>query len=646
LTNGNIDHRHLPLLSSVFKDPSFERELLDDSEGRLMKRFFASAARGVAVFGLTFRWLLLMSASTTLFQASAFATVSAPGACPAGAPVTGNNCYFIAATGADANSGTSESSPWLHAPGMPNCSGNCAAVSPSPGQGFIFRGGDTWHFGNPSASPYTGGGWNLNQWWGNDASCIFEGTTTGCIYYGVDQSWYTGASWARPILTGDNATSAALVSSCSYQVKGSFWGSNSMILMGVATILDNFELTGMCSSDGSPTSGVGDNYVGYAGTGNNGSGMMYLSNDYFHGWSATTTAGTVGNNWAGTIIGGGANGLQTLDHIVIDGSDSNPGSWAWGTFPSLYHFRDSIVRYTGQGVGQWCHDIHDNIFEHFHNHNPNAGSHSNIMECNDDAGGNAVNQPQNTPNVFYNNIVRHDDASYVGSGQVHLWFCPESVPEYWFNNLMYDVAAGNDWDYAGPSIYGCTNTGGQYMFNNTLVDVTQPCYVSNVSHGGEYLSILNEHLINTPLDAGTTACTGMSSATNIAMSDATAEAQGYLVSSGGTANSDTCANDVTPCAPTLSSDSTVQAGANHQAYCTALAGYTSEPAIGTDAANACKYGTTDSCTYNTSTHTMVCPAQSAISRPITAAWDAGSYQFSSSASGSTQPPSNLKIAVQ
>ena len=85
----------------------------------------------------------------------------AQGACPASAPVTGNHCYFIAANGSDANSGTSESSPWLHAPGMPNCTGQCAKVTPTAGEGFIFRGGDTWHFGNSATMPYTGGNMDL-----------------------------------------------------------------------------------------------------------------------------------------------------------------------------------------------------------------------------------------------------------------------------------------------------------------------------------------------------------------------------------------------------------------------------------------------------------------------------------------------------
>jgi hypothetical protein len=561
--------------------------------------------------------------------------------CPASAPVTGNNCFFIAANGSDSNPGTSESSPWLHAPGMPNCTANCKSHTPAPGQGFIFRGGDTWHFGNSGASPYTGGAWDMYSWWGTAGSnCQYEGSQTSCIYYGVDPSWSSGSTWARPILTGDNPTSTTLVSSCAHQIPatGQYVNDNTMISMAPQSILDNFELTGLCSQDSDVTSGNQDTYIAYLGTGTAGTGMAFIENVYIHGWSATTTAGTGGNNQPCTLIGGGYNGLQSMDHLVVDGQDSNPGSCAWGTFPSFYHLRDSIMRYTNQGVGAWCHDIHDNIFEHFYNHNPNAGSHTNILECNSDSTGDAANQPANTPNVFYNNIVRHDDASYIGSGQVHLWFCPESVPEYWFNNTVYDVVNANVWDYAGPSIYTCSGSGGQFMFNNTLVDTTQPCYVSNVSHGGQYLTVLNEHLINTGYDSGSTACAGHGDASNISMSDATATAQGYTTGASGTAQTgNTCANDSTkPCSPTASTAGTVGTGGNHEAYCTALSGFTSEYAISSEAANACKYGTSDGCSYVTSNHTMSCPAQALVARPATGAWDAGAYQYS--AASQVQPP--------
>lgn len=570
------------------------------------------------------RWLIIIALSGTMFAAA--------GACPSGIPITGSNCYFISSAGVDTATGADETHPWAHAPGMPNCANNCAAVSSgSGGLGFIFRGGDTWHFGNSGATPYTGGTWDIFNWFSYtythdiSASCKFEGTQTGCSYFGVDKTWFSGGSWVRPIMTGDNATNTSLTASCTYQIAGtpSPLDNNNMVSMASGSIIDNLEFTGLCSSDSSVTSGTQDTLIAYVGTSTGSGADAFLTNVYIHGWTATTGAGRGNNNQPCTLIGGGGNGTQTLDTIVIDGADSNPGSCSWGTFPGFNHFRNSMIRYTNQGVGQACHDIHDNIFEHFYNHNSGAGSHTNVLECNDDA------NPA-TANVFYNNILRHDDSSLTASGQVHWWFCPESAPEYWFNNLQFDVALTNNWDYAGPPTYACTNTGGQFMFNNVLVDIQQPCNVSTVNHGGQYLTVLNEHLINSPFDTNTgTPCTGRSDSTNVAMSDATATSQGYTTGSSGTAGTgNTCANDsTTPCSPTLISNSTVGAGGNHQAYCTALAAFSSETAIGIDAANACKLSTTDGCAYNATTHTMSCPAQIAVARPVSGAWDAGAYEF-------------------
>jgi hypothetical protein len=580
------------------------------------------------------------------YLAASSVALAAGGACPSGAPVTGNNCYFIAANGTDTNNGTSEATPWLHAPGMPNCSGTCNNISPSSGNGFIFRGGDTWHFGNSSAAPYTGGTWAISAA-GNSSTCVYEGTQSGCIYFGVDLTWYNssvcGSSWCRPIMNGDNPTSTTTVSSCAYQI-----GSNNQLIYqnsgGYYNILDNLELLGLCTQHTTGGNNNSDVYIEDSGSGVTGQGMLFQTNLYIHGWTATTTAGTGNNALACNMIGGGNQSLHSIVALVVDGSDSDPQVCAWAIFPSFYHIKDSMIRYATQGVGQYCHDIHDNIFEHFYV--PNIPTHGNILECNDDNPGNAPGQPQNTPNVVYNNIVRHDSPAFATAGDPHFWFCPESVPEYWFNNLMYDIG-GQAWDYAGPTNYGCTNTGGQIMFNNTLVDVVQPCYVPTVSHGGQYLTVYNEHLINTPFDSGTTACTGVGAGQNI-MTDATATAQGYTTGSGGTdGGSNTCANDATkPCSPTSATNGTVGAGGNQMAYCTALAGYSSEYAIGTEAANACKNGTTDGCAYNSTTHTMSCPGQVAVARPLSGAWDSGAYQFSSVVTGAPQAPTSLAATAK
>jgi hypothetical protein len=70
------------------------------------------------------------------------------------------NCFYIAANGSDSNSGISEASPWVHAPGMPNCaSGSACHITPVAGEGFIFRGGDTWHYFTGSPQVGLPSGW-------------------------------------------------------------------------------------------------------------------------------------------------------------------------------------------------------------------------------------------------------------------------------------------------------------------------------------------------------------------------------------------------------------------------------------------------------------------------------------------------------
>ena len=92
---------------------------------------------------------------------------------------------------------------------------------------------------------------------------------------------------------------------------------------------------------------------------------------------------------------------------------------------------------------------------------------------------------------------------------MNLWFCPTAIPEYWFNNVIYDAGkSGNFWSYAGPSIYTCPNTGHQYMFNNTFADGNQICHITTTTTGGEYIVLSNEHLINSPFFSDNTTCTG------------------------------------------------------------------------------------------------------------------------------------------
>ena len=275
----------------------------------------------------------------------------AQGTCPSGLPVSGTNCFFIAANGADTNSGTSESTPWVHAPGMPTCASTCASAVPAAGEGFIFRGGDTWHTANSGAADgttnaYTGFGvdpnstqsssWNWD-WSGSSSNCTWTwwpdsglpAQTSSCIYIGVDKTWFSGSSWTRPSFDLDNPLSTSLVASCAFDETTAFHG----IALGQFTgypgfadgylIFDNFNFYGHCLS------GVPNPEWGYMDVITK--GYVAVINSYFHGWTETFNpqangsspedqAGAISFGYTDAVIPFGAT-HDVVAWDVFDGSD-------------------------------------------------------------------------------------------------------------------------------------------------------------------------------------------------------------------------------------------------------------------------------------------------------------------------------------
>jgi hypothetical protein len=94
------------------------------------------------------------------------------------------------------------------------------------------------------------------------------GTSAAPDYYGVDQTWYTGSSWARPIFNfGDTSDP----------------NGNTIGLSAAYVTIDNIEMTNL-----------------YWNTAPNGANVAYIyvsapnvtiSKSYFHGWSHSYAAG-------------------------------------------------------------------------------------------------------------------------------------------------------------------------------------------------------------------------------------------------------------------------------------------------------------------------------------------------------------------
>jgi hypothetical protein len=543
--------------------------------------------------------------------------------------------YYVAANGSDSNNGTSKTTPWLHAPGMPNCKSACAGANPGPGDSIIFRGGDTWHFGNTGLATSVGGTW---QW-------IWDGASGNPIYIGVDQTWYTGSSWVRPIMSGDNPLSTSFVSSCAYDNYAALSNSGAFFITytnsqpNMYFTLDNLEWSGRCWGASSGSNGgvisinQSPNYV-------------TISNNYFHGWTTVKTSSDGYVNVSGSGQGGRANN-NVLVGNVFDGSDSSqdltgancqwyPGNSCassgatYGTVANDMH--NNIFRYMSNfNVSTDIETFHDNLAEYLYTSYQNNGPHSNVLNTDDAVAG--------TNFYFYNNVLRHN---YVT--QLMFLTVPEGQTGYIFNNVVYDSLYYDGGTFATNCFLMESTFDGSatlYFYNNTLDWGTGGCLVTGSSdniapnstrwNGTMYFQ--NNHFIgydanhNPPSVAnGVTHCTSPAACTftdngnEIFQTEAAANGQGYTSSSS--------------YAPTSASGATVGAGANLASLC---------PAFSSD--NAFCSGTSAGAmvVQGSGGELAGYPAVALVARPD-GAWNSGAYQFAGSQAPSA--PTGLAVVVQ
>jgi hypothetical protein len=556
------------------------------------------------------------------------------------------SCYFVSAGGLDTNAGTTEGAAFLHSPGMQNCSNSCAAVTLAAGLGIIFRGGDTYHFGNSSLTPYAGVVSTCADNGNNAAGlCIddIDGSSSHPIYYGVDPTWFTGGSWVRPILTADNplcnsGTTGTLpdgatctgttdsfgqpsyhVSACGYQVGN----TNNLVDVGFSEyiIVDSFEMTGLCQSHVGQPFGS-DVFLQYEGD----QGPTTFQNNYIHGathlqyaaknGSAGCTGSTVCTNlfaFQGSVIVGSVG--ETIVFNVVDFVDSDPGGSGL-CFDGFYNVAYNVFRYTTQCIPNPLFTFHDNLYEYFF-----ENGHSNVIESLDPG----------TTNAIYNNVFRHIENLLSSGGGVFLWLGPQTgSTDYIFNNIGYDLGGMELLNIGGD---GVTNNTGNYVFFNNAwqTNVANTILSCQLQSTGSTTDTNNYYVDDeTPY----VSCPSLTKTTSLCQSN----------TSGGTSTACPLYSDAntTPhfdqytgsetfaYSPVASTNSTVGAGTNERsAYCGALttAGLTA-------AATACESDTTYGVSYAGSGAFPVYPARTANSRPSSGAWDIGVYEFSGAPLGS------------
>lgn len=494
--------------------------------------------------------------------------------------------YISKSVGSDSNNGTSKSTPWAHIPGMAGATSNAASYTPVAGDQFILYGGDTW--GSADL-----GGVNLT----------YSGSSGSPIYIGVDQTWYTGSSWTRPIWNcqttncGDNSATF----------------SNVVWLAGNYLTLDNIEITGyQCDDGGSIVATYGSNVI--------------VENMYIHGWSRTGTCGQPGTNNPFAITMAWSNftnegqGNEDLNN-VIDGSDSPNLDFMGGILHGNI-VRGNVVRYVYDGMNGLFSIIDGNLVEY--NYVSLSGDHCNMIYPQNTFPAGALGA--NTIQIS-NNVVRHAGCS-GGTTIFVLSNCQSGCNNtaktaYLFNNVLYDNEVNSD---KGFSIGGPGSNGTFYYYNNTVVTLSGYC-MQNGSAGTGTAYYSNLHCITSssgPCNFVNGTCT--SGGGNLLQSAAQASVNisthfDHYTASGTYAYT-----------PVASTNSTVGAGTNY----TSTGSFTCStfPAMCSDSTYT---------TYNTTNHTAV--SRTANSRPSSGAWDIGGYQYNNGGNAPPNPPTGLTIVV-
>ncbi len=519
--------------------------------------------------------------------------------------------YYIAANGSDSNSGTSKSSPWLHAPGMKGCSSVCASTTPKPGDTIIFRGGDTWTFSAKWTIPSSG----------SSGSPI--------TYGGEDTSWYNssvcGASFCRPIFSGGGTWPGT--------ANGDFvsFGNDSYV------VLDNVEFTSA--------------YVSGAGNGNYinlwESSHSTVSNCYFHKLIVDSSPLTGSAGWGvvyGQGIGPGSDELFTLNALDFSDSTTSPNAVgdvdgifaAGGLEVSKNYFSTTSTAYVGE-----AHLFHDNTIYDGGVAPSQNGLHPNQMESNGDSG--ATGGSGSGCGLWYNNVLISPDMGQLGGTPILFQVGPApGCTSYIFNNVYEDQAPREVINCSNGGAGG-TSIGTCLAFNNTMecqrdgsANYGSCSQIGDHSDVGTMELEYNHLILNTGAGSQCLVKGGIGTCTqtpnpNLSQSLSTANGQGYSLSNN--------------FSPQSASAATVGAGfsaSSLNSLCSTIS------AIDAAAGTACQKDTTLGVSYNPINHTVSWPAKTPNVRLLSSGTnDAGAYQYgTSSASDAPNAPSGLTAIVQ
>jgi hypothetical protein len=421
-------------------------------------------------------------------------------------PTSPATYYVDYLTGDDNNDGTVRSVPWRHAPGMNGCSGICLMTVLNPGDRVIFKGGVVW---DSQAFPML---------------ITRSGTQTAPIYFGVDQTWYAGSTWGRPI----------------FDLGGVVFSDSPVVVFSSDFIsFDNFEIRNAQLNLASEWPARGNITVD-GGTG------ATIQNCYIHGWSINN-AKTFGPIAAGiAFVDEASNG--TVSNCVLDGSPAETAATA------IYGGR--LIQ------GNVIQDVSSAIVIVSDEEDVDISS-NRIFRI-----GHSLDSTQVANGIevwgaaeIYNNVI-HDLFPTATAISLQSASPSNTFAQYVYNNLVWNI--GNISAVQVTPYWG--KAPNQFIYNNTIQAGAAGCLqVVPESIAAGNLTIVNNHCISdqTSLPAwcwnaaqGNSNCGSVSNPVfigNVLMTASTAAAQGYSIASS--------------FQPSVPSNGTVGAGQDLSAQC-------------------------------------------------------------------------------
>jgi hypothetical protein len=498
------------------------------------------------------------------------------------------NYYIDWVNGSDINNGITRSTPWKHAPGMNGCANNCLAYQTAhsdpmgtngAGDQFILKGGVTW----PNAA--------LSWVW-----TYGSGTEANPIYFGVDQTWYIGGTWTRPILDSQG-----------YPPTPAQGFTGMVLIYAYWFIVDNIEFTGFPQ--------LNNSYTSIFQLGTSGSAKAEVKNCYFHGWSHGETATFDGTKILSSALLTGAPDMSLRIHDnVWDGSDTTR-DMAIAYQGSAGHFYNNYIAYVANGI------LSSNIpyvwGNTFHNiatgktTNPSCAGYFSF-DCT--SHGNSIYTTRGSSKIFNNYIVN------VGGG-VTIWVDPaDNNTAYVFNNVTVEDT-NQSLSVSNYEMVTGVNTG-VYVFNNTFQEVTGGSLSGPTFANKPYMTAAtfrNNHEIAPNHDVIQNRVTTLTADHNLGMTSGEATSANYVSTS------------TSPFYPP-DGGATVGAGMDLRSLAAGIPSTTIS-----DAAAAALSDSTCGVKYDATNHRVIGPNRTPIVRGTN--WDVGAYQFT----GSQLSPPVLRV---